>query len=195
MNLQIWKSETQKIFWSIIALGIIVLLAFLMPLVDPVAAAKGAVGYSMPWYTILFSIIVAGVYGFMFWSANQIASILKEADAKCFKFIAYAFCVQAVASLLGLIPSAGGIISTLCAIGACVLLILAYKDLKESASMPELARGAANLLFIGAILALVANVLSFIPKAGPIIGFIIMIAVFVLEIIGWARFMKAEPEL
>jgi len=61
--------------------------------------------------------------------------------------------------------------------------------------MPELVRSGANILFIGYILAAVAVVLSFIPTAGPILAGIIGLVVFVLEIIGWVRFMKAEPEL
>ena len=195
MNLQIWKSETQKIFWSIIALVIIGFLYGLMPLVDPVAAAKGAVGYSMPWYCYVFPIIMAGVYVFMFLSANKIASILKAEDAKSFKFISYSFCIYAVSNLMALIPSAGSIISTIFGICAIVLFIMAFKGLKESASMPELVHSGANMLFIGYILALVAAVLSFIPTAGPILAFIIALVVFVLEIIGWVRFMKAEPEL
>lgn len=198
MNLQIWKGETQKIFWSIIALVIIEFLYLLMPLVTLGSRASSFVetgSLGTPWYCYVFPIIMACVYGFMFLSANKIASILKAEDAKNFKFISYSFCIYAVASLMAMIPSAGSIITKIIGICAIVLFIMAFKGLKESASMPELVRGGANLLFIGYILALVAKVLSFIPVAGPILAFIIALVVFVLEIIGWVRFMKAEPEL
>ncbi len=198
MNLQIWKSETQKIFWSIIALVIIGFLYGLMPLVTLESRAAGFLetgSLGTPWYNYVFPIIMAGVYVFMFLSANKIASILKAEDAKSFKFISYSFCIYAVSNLMALIPSAGSIISTIFGICAIVLFIMAFKGLKESASMPELVHSGANMLFIGYILALVAAVLSFIPTAGPILAFIIALVVFVLEIIGWVRFMKAEPEL
>lgn len=198
MNVQIWKSETQKIFWSIIALVIIGFLYGLMPLVTAKSQVAGFLEsgtISTPWYCYVFPIIMAGVYVFMFMSANKIASILKAEDAKSFKFISYSFCIYAVSNLMAMIPNAGSIISTIFGICAIVLFIMAFKGLKESASMPELVHSGANVLFIGYILALVAAVLSFIPTAGPILAFIIALVVFVLEIIGWVRFMKAEPEL
>ena len=197
MNLQIWKAETQKIFWSIIALVIIGCLFALMPWVVASSSLEGlvAVASSTPWYNYVFPILMACVYVFMYFSATKIASILKAEDAKSFKFISYSFCVYAFADLMTLIPSAGPIIGPLCSLCAIAFFIMAFKSLKESATMPELVRSGANILFIGYILAAVAVVLSFIPTAGPIMAGIIGLVVFVLEIIGWVRFMKAEPEL
>jgi hypothetical protein len=193
MNVQIWKAETQKIFWTIIALVIVGFLFALMPLVDPVAAAKGAVGYSMPWYSIVFPILLACMYCFYSYSALTLSKSLSGEAAKGFKLIAIAAGLSAVNQFLGMIPTAGAYIALVVGVCIYVMMLMAFKTIKEDAALPALARDGANLLFIACILALVAVVLALIPVAGAIVAFFISLAVFVLEIIGWVRIMKAEP--
>ncbi len=75
--------------------------------------------------------------------------------------------------------------ATIIALIGFVIFMMGLSKFKPE--LDEKGRGAVGLLFIAAIIGIVAMFFGLLPLIGGIISFIIMIAVVVLQIIGYAR--------
>lgn len=194
MNVQLWKSETGKLFWGFIALIVFSVITAILPFVSvDIAAAVLAQHLGvLSAYTVIVPLITLCIYVFLFMSANKLAKGIEGAAGKGFKLVAVSFCLTAVAQLIGFIPYAGWILVGLIGLVTAILMLIGFNDIKGDAKLPEIVRGGANMLFIASILALVAVVFAFIPAVGGILGLIISLVAFILEIIGWVRLQKIE---
>ena len=72
------------------------------------------------------------------------------------------------------------------------MMLVGFYRMRNSISLPELAKSGAFILFIGMILDIVGSLLGFIPIAGPVVEAIISLAVFVLAFMGWKRISDSE---
>ena len=188
MTVQTWKAETQKILWGMIAVAV---LGVLTGILSIVALAHTLMG-GTPWYMIVFPLLLIAAYVFYFLGINNMAKNLTGEDQQSFLKLRLSLILSMVGVVCQFIPVAGGIIAGILGIIAAVFYLIAFKRLKDSATFPELARNGAKLLYVAAIIAIIGAALSIIPLLN-IIGGLLGIAVFVLEVIGWVKIAKAEP--
>lgn len=135
---------------------------------------------------------IGAIYGFWVFFANlkPWKALANENDAKPIGSIYTATMLQIVAIVIGFIPLIGffGIILN---IVAWILLLMAYNNLKVSTTFPATAKDGANKLFLAMIISLVGAILSIIPLIG-IIGDILAIAAFFMNLQGWSLIAKSE---
>ena len=130
------------------------------------------------WYQTVAALFLIAGYAFAFQLFGRLG---EEKPAKQLKLATLlAFCAMACINL----PVVGKYFAGILCIVAAVFLLLAAKALKEE--FP-----AFKLLFIGAILEIVAAVLVMLPVIS-IVGRIIEIAFWVLVIVAGVKLAKAE---
>ncbi|MBQ9185176.1 MAG: hypothetical protein IJ151_04825 [Bacteroidales bacterium] len=195
MNVQLYNKTTKTIFLAVLVLAIASIIQPLTNLlggfqssVNEVSGAFGG-GSSGGFYVVLqwiFNIVVLGSTCLFVWGLFNLKSIVDGPEAQgAVNLVFIAAAVNFLAELLGLFL--GGILLGLIGIAVAVLYIIGYSKMKVAPTLPEPAKQGANLLFVGAILQVVAAVIGLIPVIGGILGFLICIAVFVLYIIGWKK--------
>ena len=137
------------------------------------------------WYQTLAAMFLIVGYVFAFQAFGRMGA---EKPAKQLKLAALlAFCAMACINL----PVVGKYFAGILCIVAAVFFMLAAKALKMDEALPEAARAAFKLIFIAAILEIVAAVLVMLPLIS-IVGRIIEIAFWVLVIVAAVKIGKAE---
>ncbi len=159
-----------------------------------IAGVCAAIFGMIPFMGFLGQIFNVGVvfgYAAFIVRLDDLSLIVNDNDAQFVKKIRLGMILYVVAMALAFIPVAGGILTALVSIVAFVLLLLAYMNLKKSETFPETGRKGANTLFLAMILGVVAGVFFIIPIVGAILGGILLIVCFVMNILGWKKI--AEP--
>lgn len=141
--------------------------------------------------TYIGALIVLGVLGIVgfvsvikvFITLGQWKNAVDANDVPAVNKLKLAYLLTIIGVLVGLIPFLGFVAGIL-AIIASILLIIGYAGLKNSTTLPELARKGGKSLFIGAILSIVAAVVGFLPLLGWLATIISIIA-WLLYILGW----------
>lgn len=151
----------------------------------------GAVTWGF-WDYMELAASIGAIYGFwMFFSnLNPWKRLADPADAKAISSIYIATLLQIIAIIFSFIPFVG-IVGTILSIVAWVMLLLAYSNLKNSATFPEMARAGAGKIFTAMILNLVGLVICWIPIIG-FISVILSIFALVFTLNGWKLISKAE---
>ena len=83
-------------------------------------------------------------------------------------------------------------IVSLVAVAGYVLVFLGIMGLKKATTDPEIAKGV-GLLWIAAILALCGAVISLIPLIGAVLGALLSIAAFILNIVAYNNLKNCAP--
>jgi uncharacterized membrane protein len=95
-----------------------------------------------------------------------------------------------VGQVLGILPVVGGLIAGIVLIISYVFLIMGYSRLKNSTGYSQEGRDGANLLFIGAIILVVAVVINLIPLLGQVVYAIVSLVSLILFLMGWSKIKK-----
>ncbi|MBO8473011.1 MAG: hypothetical protein IAB81_05220 [Bacteroidetes bacterium] len=179
---QIWRSGVKKAFYGFIGVTFLGILAAIFSVIP-------VIGWILNIVTGIL-IIVSYVY-FLMGLKDMRASLINLDDAAAVSNIYTGSIIGIVAAVVSAIPFisvAGGVL----AIISYVMMLVGFYRMRNSISLPELAKSGAFILFIGMILDIVGSLLGFIPIAGPVVEAIISLAVFVLAIMGWKRISDSE---
>ncbi len=128
--------------------------------------------------------VVAGFMG-MYARLNDLIEKSNAEDAAALKKLQLGALLYIVGLGVRMIPVIGWIAGPIVLIVAFVFMLLGYMALKKSESFPY--KAAMGLPFIAAILGVVAAVFKIIPVVGTTIGNILLIATFVLLLLGWKK--------
>ena len=128
--------------------------------------------------------VVAGFMG-MYIRLKDMAEQAEAEDAAAIKKLQQAALLYIVGIGVRMIPVIGWIAGPIVLIVAFVFMVLGYMALKKSTTFPY--KDAMGLPFIAAIIGVVAAVFKIIPVVGTTIGNILLIATFVLLLLGWKK--------
>ena len=167
--------EANKIYKNVMLLGI--------------AGAIGALfNILLGWIGDICDIaVVAGFMG-MYARLTDLAEKSNAEDAAALKKLQLGAMLYIIGIGARIIPVIGWIAGPIVLIVAFVFMLLGYMALKKSTTFPY--KDAMGLPFIAAIIGIVAAVFKIIPVVGTTIGNILLIAVFILLLLGWK---KATP--
>lgn len=194
MTNTIYKAETSKIFWCMVAQLIVGLLSGISTIVaiaGTVAsiASEGKVGGSMALPIIIalagiaLNIVILMAYGKLQqdFGANTV-------DGASFGKLKIAAILALVSAAVSIIPVAGSIIAAICNIVVFILCMMAFSALKKSETFPG--KDGAGTVYVSYILALIGAILSIIPVIN-IIGAILAIIALIMLLVGWAKIKNA----
>ena len=195
MTNAIYRAETGKVFWCMIAQLVISIVSVIATLLavggaaasiasggDGAAAAGGAMVI-----TILLALagIALNIIILMAYSKLQKDFGDNTIDGSAFGKMKIAAILALVGTALSLIPVAGAIISIILSIVAYILYIVAFSALKKSETFPGTA-GASNC-FVGYILQIFVII--------PIVGSIVALVGLIMVLVGWNKIKNAPlPE-
>ena len=190
MNVQLYNKTVKLIFTAVLVLAI---ASILQPFTSLLGGLQGfandVTGGGVGFYQILrwiINVVVIGATVLFVWGLFNLKSIVDGPEAQ--GAVNMVFLASAIAVLSAVLSFfIGGILLALINIAVAVLYIIGYNNMKTAPGLPEPAKQGAGLLFVGAVLQVVAAVIGIIPVIGPILGFLIIIAAFVLYIIGWKK--------
>lgn len=176
MDAKLLKAEAQNLNRAAMFIGITGIVFSVFKIIPSLLAP-------VSWYATIAAMILILGEGFAFLTLDRMHKESKDDTFKKFKLaVIFAFCALVCAN----IPFAGGFIAAIMVIVASVFLLLGAKVLKAE----EATKNNAKLLFIAAILGIVAGALEIIG-AIPLVGFIFNllgrlmdVAVFVLILVG-----------
>ena len=171
-SLKLLLMEANKIYKNVMILGI--------------AGAVGALfNILIGWIGSICDLaVVAGFMG-MYARLNDLIEKSNAEDAAALKKLQLGALLYIVGLGVRMIPVIGWIAGPIVLIVAFVFMLLGYMALKKSESFPY--KAAMGLPFIAAILGVVAAVFKIIPVVGTTIGNILLIATFVLLLLGWKK--------
>ena len=133
--------------------------------------------------------VVAGFMG-MYLRLQDLAEKSTAEDAAAIKKLQLGALLYIVGIGVRMIPVVGWILGPITLVVAFVFMLLGYMALKKSESFPY--KDAMGLPFIAAIIGIVAAIFKIIPVVGTTIGNILLIAVFVLLLVGWKKVTTAN---
>lgn len=203
MTNAIYRAETGKIFWCIIAnliIGVVGAIAAVVAVAGAAAeiASSGEVGGGALGGAAAILIIIAlasvAIYVITLMAYARLQKDFGETtvDGSAFGKLKIAAIIAIIGAVLSLIPVAGAIISALCSIAAYILYLIAFSALKNSTTFPGAA--GAGTVFTAYILSLIGAVLSIIPIIN-IVGAILTLIGLIMLIVGWAKIKNAPlPE-
>lgn len=203
MTNAIYRAETGKIFWCIIAnlvIGVVGGIAAAVAVLGGAAeiASGGEIGGGALGGAAALLIIIAlasvaiSVITLMAYARLQKDFGETTVDGSAFGKLKIAAIIAIIGSVVGLIPVAGTIIALVCSIATFILYLIAFSALKNSTTFPGAA--GAGTVFTAYILSLIGAVLSIIPIIN-IVGAILTLIGLIMLIVGWAKIKNAPlPE-
>lgn len=169
--------EANKIYKNVMILGI--------------AGAVGALfNILVGWIGDICDIAVAAGFMGMYLRLQDLAEKSAAEDAAALKKLQLGALLYIVGIGARMIPVVGWIFGPIVMVVAFVFMLLGYMALKKSESFPY--KDAMNLPFIAAIIGIVAAIFKIIPVVGTTIGNILLIATFVLLLVGWKKVTDAQ---
>lgn len=194
-----WKTVTGNLYkgvliqvWCNIAVTIFAFIGALSALGDLASGDLfGAVAWGF-WDYMEFIASIGAIYGFIvfFTNLNPWKALVAPEDAKAVDNIYTATILQMVAIILAFIPFLG-LIGGILNIIAWIMLLIAYSNLKNSATFPAGAKQGASKIFTAMILSVVGAVIAWIPFIG-IIGSILAIIALFMTLGGWKCIANSE---
>lgn len=171
-SLKLTTMEANKIYKNVMILGI--------------AGAVGALfNILVGWIGNMCDLAVAAGFMGMIIRLKDLAEKSTEEDAAAIKKLQLGALLYIVGLGVRMIPVVGWIIGPIVLVVAFVFMLLGYMALKKSETFPY--KEAMGLPFIAAILGVVAAVFKIIPVVGTTIGNILLIAAFILLLLGWKK--------
>ena len=128
--------------------------------------------------------VVAGFMG-MYLRIKDLVEKSEAEDVAALKKLQLGALLYIIGIGVRMIPVIGWIAGPIVLIVAFVFMLLGYMALKKSMTFPY--KDAMGLPFIAAIIGVVAAVFKIIPVVGTTIGNILLIAVFILLLLGWKK--------
>lgn len=192
-----WKTITGNLYkgvqiqiWCNIAAAVFALIGVLT-IAGDIASGDlfGALVWDT-WDTLGLIANLGAIYGFWVFFSNlkPWQAIVAQEDAKAVGNIYTATLLQMIAIVLTYIPFVG-LIAGILNIIAWVMLLIAYSNLKNSATFP--AKEGAGKIFTAMILSVVGAIIAWIPIIG-LIGSFLAIVALVMTLNGWKAIANAE---
>lgn len=186
---ELWKQSTNYIFWGVLAYSVLGIVSGIVSSIETASNLMSLLrggGGTPSIGSILCSIGVIAGYVFFFLGIMKFSGAVDEKDVPYINKIKKAVICALCATACGLIPAFGALIAWALNLAAQILFLIAYNNLRKSATFPSLE--GAQKLFVAAVLSLVGACLSFIPAVNPILSFIAMI----FMLIGWNKIRTAQ---
>lgn len=177
-KIQDWNRTTDAIYKNV-----------MLYVIAGVAAAIFGMIPLLGWLAKACNLAVVAGYVAFYIRLKDLQLIAEPNDAPAIQKLCLGVLLYIVALAVKEIPVAGWIISPIVMIVSFVFMLLGYNALRQSATFPG--KEGMKLLFIAAILGVVASVFALIPLVGTIIAGILGIVNFVLFLLGWKK--VAEP--
>lgn len=128
-------------------------------------------------------VIVATLWFFI--SLGNWKKVVDAADVPGVQKLWLASLLAICGAVIGWIPVIG-IVGSILALVALILQLMGFAALKNSATLPEGARGGAKKLFTALIISIIGSIVGWIPLLGWIGGILGIIAL-ILQLVGWKR--------
>ena len=192
MDIRIWNKESRQAYVGTLLYSLLgILAAILAPISGISALASFASGSSGGGFSAILLIlvelcIIAG-YVIFFLAVKDLKNITEGEDRNAFNKVYLSIIFDILAAVFGMIPGVrwlGGIL----AIVSCVLLLMAYSSLKNSATIGQLSPVAVagfKQLFTAEVLVAAGIVIGWIPLVGGVVGGILKAVAWVLVLLGW----------
>lgn len=180
MDAKLLKAEAQNLNRAAMFIGITGAVFSVLKIIPSLLAP-------VSWHATIAAMILVLGYGMAFLTLDKMFKEAQEDVLKKFKLaVILGFCALVCANL----PVIGGFAAAILVIVAAVFLLLGAKALKADEKLDEAAKKGAKLIFVAAILGIVAGALE-IVGAIPLVGFIFNllgrlmdVAVFILILVG-----------
>lgn len=186
---ELWKQSTNYIFWGVLAYSVLGIVSGIVSSIETASNLMSLLrggGGTPSIGSILCSVGVIAGYVFFFLGIMKFSGAVDEKDVPYINKIKKAVICALCGTAFGLIPAFGALIGWAFNLAAQILFLIAYNNLRKSATFPSLE--GAQKLFVAAVLSLVGACLSFIPAVNPILSFVAMI----LMLIGWNKIRTAQ---
>ena len=193
MDIRIWNKETRQAYVGTLLYSLLgILAAILAPIagigaIASLAGESSGGGFASVLLVIVELCIIAG-YVIFFLAVKDLKNNTEGEDQSAFNKVYLSIVFDIVAAVFGIFHI--GIVSGICAIVSCVLLLMAYSSLKKSATIGQLspaALGGFKQLFTAEVLVVVAVVIGWIPLVGNIAGAILKVIAWVMVMLGWKK--------
>ena len=194
MDIRIWNKETRQAYVGTLLYSLLgILAAILAPIAGASALASFASGSSGGGFVatllILVELCIIAGYVIFFLAVKDLKNITEGEDQSAFGNVFLSIIFDILAAVFGMIPGVrwvGGIL----AIVSCVLLLMAYSSLKNSATIGQLSPMAVagfKQLFTAEVLVAAGIVIGWIPLVGGVVGGILKAVAWVLVLLGWKK--------
>ena len=194
MDIRIWNKETRQAYVGTLLYSLLgILAAILAPIAGASALASFASGSSGGGFVatllILVELCIIAGYVIFFLAVKDLKNITEGEDQSAFGNVFLSIIFDILAAVFGMIPGVrwvGGIL----AIVSCVLLLMAYSSLKNSATIGQLSPVAVagfKQLFTAEVLVAAGIVIGWIPLVGGVVGGILKAVAWVLVLLGWKK--------
>ena len=194
MDIRIWNKETRQAYVGTLLYSLLgILAAILAPIAGASALASFASGSSGGGFVatllILVELCIIAGYVIFFLAVKDLKNITEGEDQSAFGKVFLSIIFDILAAVFGMIPGVrwvGGIL----AIVSCVLLLMAYSSLKNSATIGQLSPMAVagfKQLFTAEVLVAAGIVIGWIPLVGGVVGGILKAVAWVLVLLGWKK--------
>lgn len=200
---QSWKQTTASLYKAVLIFTVAGIASSVFTFVLAITATASVIaafssgeistGGLGLWSVLNIAAAVAVVYGYWLFirSLDLFREMVDPADAPCIGSIRSATILSLVGVVLACIPLigiVGGIVNLI----AWIMLLIAYSNLKDSATFPEGARKGASKIFVAMILGVIGWVVGWIPIVGAVIALILSIVSFFMVLSGWRCIADSE---
>ncbi len=184
-----WKNATSKIFTGVMLFSLAGIVGAIISAIALISGSMGGV------FAITLLVAIATILGYILYliGLGNFKNILSGTDSAAISRVWLAAILSIVGVIIGLIPVAGAIISTIIAIIAYILNVMAFSSLKNSVTFPAQAKSGASKLFTAYILYLIGGICTLTIVLAPVGGILNLIA-FIMILIGWNNIKNTNPE-
>lgn len=173
-KIQEWNRTTEAIYKNV-----------LLFVIGGIAAAVFGMIPLLGWLGKACNLAVVAGYIAFYLRLKDLQLLADPNDAPAIQKLCLGVLLYIVGLAVKEIPVAGWIISPIVMIVSFVFMLLGYNALKKSETFPG--KDGMKLLFIAAILGVVASVFALIPLIGTVIAGILGIVNFILFLLGWKK--------
>lgn len=203
--IQNWKQTTANLYkavqiftWSGIAYSVFNFFADMGDVADTFSSIMSGQSSSFGfWDALVIIAAIAIIYGYWLFikSLDIFKGQVNAADSSKVQSIRTSTLLMIIGTVLCVIPFLGligGIINLI----AWIMLLMAYMNLKQSATFPQKAREGASKLFVAMLLNLIGWVIGLIPIIGGIVKLVLAVIAFFMVLKGWRMISESdEPAL
>jgi len=151
-----WSPPTKQIFNGVLIFSIAGILNAIFSFIN-VTFFLGL----LFWVGYIFTLAIVVGYILYVMGLGNFKKILEPADSAAAGKVYIAAILSLIAAVLGIIPVAGAILGGILGLVGYILMLMGFSALKNSQTLPEMARKGASTIFLSLIL-LLAMVIWFI---------------------------------
>ena len=200
---QSWKQTTANLYKAVLiytvagiassVFSFILAITATASVIAALSSGEVSTGGLGLWSLLNIAATVAIVYGYWLFikSLDLFKGMVDPLDAPRIGSIRTATILSLVGVVLACIPLIG-IVGGIINLVAWIMLLIAYSNLKDSATFPEGARKGASKIFVAMILGVIGWGVGWIPIVGSVIALILSIVAFCMILTGWKCIADSE---